>query len=141
MQRRHLIFQRKCGAGTLQQSLGNEKTEAKAESAVVLIAARLAQPGPPMGDIGRPDAIQYFRSKTRPVVTDGDAHLGGRPLRQDLHALVGKIDRVLDQIAEAVADSRIARTGRLVRPIGRELDLDSNAEMTMRRDRLLDESR
>src|SRR5271168_4728339 len=108
MQRRRLIDQRKLGAGTFQQGLGDEEPETQAEQSV-LVAPRTTCARPPVGNIGSADPVNDFRREAGPVVTDGDAHLVRDPLRRDLHPPMGEIDGVLDQVAESVADRRIAR--------------------------------
>src|SRR5271156_5373486 len=138
--RGHLVFQRKRSAGALQQGFRDEKPEAKSKSPVV-VAAGLARPGTAGGHVRRTEAIQDLGRKTRPVVADGDTHLLGRPLGEYFDALIGEIDGVLDQIAEAIADRRIARPNRLVPAGGGERHRERDAEVTMRRHRVLDQCR
>ena len=77
--------------------------------------------------------------EARPVVADDDGDVVAGPVGGDLDALLREIDRVLQQIAEAVEDRRIARAHR--RRTRRHVDIDRDAEVAVRRDHLLDQRR
>ena len=50
-----------------------------------------------------------------------------------------EIDGVLQDVADAIEDRRIARADRLLAAGDRDADLDRDAEVAVRRDRLLDQ--
>jgi len=91
-----------------------------------------------MRDIRRADAVQDLGRKAGAVVADRDTDLVRRPLREDFNPLMREIHRVLDQIAETIADRRVACADRFRRAVGWIGHADLNAEIAVRRRRLVD---
>src|ERR1700733_472821 len=129
MQRRCLIDQRKSCPGAFQERFGDEEPQAQPKHGI-LVTLRSARSRPPVGDIGRADAVHDLRRKAGTVVSDGDAYSPRRPLRQNLDPPMGEVDRVLDQIAETVADRWIAGADGFVRAVGGKGDANRDAKIS-----------
>src|SRR6185312_16307689 len=63
------------------------------------------------------------------------------PSRVDRNAITREIDRVFEQVAEAVKDCRIARADRLGAAVFRRADVNGHSEMAMRSHNFLDKRR
>src|SRR5262245_31230843 len=126
--------------GAFQQRLGDEEAEPEAArfmpGRIALGALALA---PAAGDIGLADPLHDLRSKAGTVVGNGDGNLLPAPGGGDLDPLVGEVDGVLEQIAEAIEDRRIAAADRFGGSGRCQRHIDRDAEVTMRRDYLLDQ--
>jgi hypothetical protein len=70
-------------------------------------------PLPPAGDVGIADPVHDLRRKARPIVGDGHRDVVAGPVRGDLDRAACEVDRVLDQIAQAIEDRRVASAHRL----------------------------
>src|SRR5271168_333213 len=92
-----------------------------------------------MRDIRRADPVQDLGRKAGAVVADRDTDLVRRPLREDFDPLMREIHRVLDQIAETIADRRVACADRFRRAVGWIGHADLNAEIAVRRRRFFDQ--
>src|SRR5690606_33679785 len=93
------------GAGAFQQRLRDEEAEPQsAAGRLVLIGARPAA----HGDIGLADAVDDAGRETRAVVGDDDPHVVLVPARGDGDGLAGEVHRILDDVAEAIENCRIA---------------------------------
>src|SRR5215510_6921735 len=89
----------------LQQGLGDEKTETQAHG----IAVGRARAHAAGGHVGLADAIHDLGRKPGPIVGNGDGDLMAGPAHCDLDARTGKVDCILDQVAEPVQDAGVAR--------------------------------
>src|SRR5262249_56148331 len=102
-QRGGLSDQGGLGPGALQKRLGDKKAEPEPKQRR-FVSFRATGSGPAMGDIGRAEAVDHFRSKAGPIIADGDADLLRRPAGGDLDPAVSKIHRIFDEVAETVTD-------------------------------------
>ena len=102
------IFQTERRAGTLQKCLGNEepKTEPSGFATAAALANTCQRGLPARRDIRLTQRLDKLGSKARPIVGDGDGHRGLRPARHDLDLRIGKVDRVLDDVAEPIDHTR-----------------------------------
>ena len=122
------------GAGPLQQRAGDE--DAKPEPGMLaLVGAR------PPRQIGLADPLQHVGRDAGAVVGDHDLDGLAVPPRVDLDRVAGEVDGVLQDVADAVEDRGIARADRLAGRRDRDAHLDVDAEIAMRRHRLLDQRR
>src|SRR6185295_9956823 len=103
------VFEDQGRARSLQQGFCDEEAETQAAR----LDIRVVSAAPPAGHIRLPDPRHDFRREARPVVADGDVDGRAAPERADVDTLAREIDRVFQQIAEAVEDRRIARADRL----------------------------
>ena len=68
------------------------------------------------GDIGLANTIHDFRGKAWTIIADGKVDTGFVPARLHLHALLRKLDGVLQEITEAIENCRVSAADRLGQP-------------------------
>lgn len=92
------------GARALEEGLGNEEAKAHADTVGGIFSKRLVGA---RGDERLAKLLQYVWREARAVVGDDDPHLVLGPARGDIDLALGEVDCVLNEIAEAVKDTRI----------------------------------
>ena len=87
--------------------------------------------------------MRFKMSGAKPGAVVGNHDLDGLgiPPRVHLHGFAREIDGVFQDVADAIEDRRIAGADRLAGACDRDPDLDRDAEIAMRRHRLLDQRR
>ena len=124
------------GAGALEQRAGDKHPET--EAAVLALGFVDAAPA---RQIGLADTLQNVGREARAIVGNDDLDGLGVPPRIHLHRRPREIDGVFQDVADAMEDCRITRADRLACARDRNPDLDSDAEIAIRRDRFLDQGR
>ncbi len=72
-------------------------------------------------------------AKPGPIIADRDFDRVVVPLHRNIDAFAREIDSVLNQVAEAIDNGRIARADRFGRSVMWPADIDGDAEIAMRR--------
>ena len=128
--RKSAIFNRQLASRAIEQGLGDKKPEAEAgalarglHSLRPVTLSHKARPMRPMTSGGKPGPSSLIVTVTLSVA----------PRRRYVDPLVREIDGVLQQVAEAVEDRRIARADRLVVRVLGLIHVDGDAEIAMRR--------
>ena len=132
----HAVGERDLGAGALQQRPRDEHAEPE-PAMLALGVVGLA----PARQIGLADPLEDVGRKARPVVGNHDFDGFVVPPRIHLDLVAREIDGIFQDVADAIEDRRIARADRLLAAGDRDPHLDGDAEIAMRRHRLLDQRR
>src|SRR6267154_4777026 len=121
-------------AGALQQRAGDEHAEAEPAVLAFVVARppRQERLADPLQHVGRDAGAVVGNHELDDLAVPPGVHLDG---------LAGEIDRVFQDVADAIEDRRIARADRLAGAGHRDPDLDRDAEIAMRRHHFLDQGR
>src|SRR6185437_9235422 len=96
------------GAGALEQGAGDKYPKSKAAArAMDLVSIATTR------QIGFADAFEHVRCNARAVVGDDDFYGLGIPPGIYLHRCPGEIDRVFQNVADAIQDPGVSRSDRL----------------------------
>ena len=101
------------------------------------VAIEILTLGSLLGQIGLANSIYDFGGKAWTIIGDSEFDLTCAPHALHLDPLVGELDGILQQVAKAVENRRIAACDRLRQIRCSERHADGHAEMPMRRNHLL----
>src|SRR6185312_15670313 len=134
---KNAVGKRDLGTRPLQQRACDEYAEPQPR----MLARRLIAAASPPRQIGLADPLDDVGGKSRPVVGDHDLDAVVVPPGVHLGRRAGEVERIFEDVADAVEDRRIACADRLLGGGDGNPHLDLDAEIAMRRDDLLDQRR
>src|SRR5882757_3498881 len=123
MIRKGPVGERHLGAGALQQRPRDEHAEPEPAA----LALRIVR-APPPRQIGLADPLQHIRRDAGSIVGNHDVNGLGIPPGIDLHGGAREVDGVLEDVADAVEDRRVAHACRLAGTGDCDSYLDRDAE-------------
>ena len=119
--------------GALQQRFGDE--EAEAQAALLAFGADAAA----AGHIRLADAPQDFRREARSIIGDRDRDILLAPAHRDFDTCRREVDGVFHDVAEPIEDRGRTLHHRLAVALGRQHNVDRDAEMAVRGRDLFDQ--